>query len=414
MIIDLGGFMKIPVLSVALSSGFIPIFSHAAAIEKSDQSILPFLESNHYVELSYAELYADVSGRVQNQQQLQQIGVQNFSTGNLVDNYYFTNVAAKFQIHPQLSFGVIYDQPYGVDLNYDYHPQSMLGKQTIESTNLKLKSESISMLVGYQPTLNWNLYTGAVYQQFEGDLDVFGPSYSVMSGYQANFKQSSGHGWLAGLSYQIPEYALKTAITYRSKITHQSTVSESIFDQALNIVPAAKTQITTPQSVNLDIQTGLTPKNVLYSNLRWVNWKDFEIQPHQFGAVVDLVEQQYPDLFKPFNLIDYNNDQWSAKLGLAHAFTDQWVSLTDLSWDSGSGNPASTLNPSDGFYGFGLGALYKFHKQGFVAYGLKYFKFNKAEVKKLDTSNPITQNGTLSAVSNNNAFVHGIKIGYHF
>lgn len=297
--------MKIPLLSVALSSGFIPILSYAAAIGKSDQSILPFLESENYLELSYAELYADVSGRVQNQQALQQIGVENFSTGNLVDTYHFTNVAAKFQIHPQFSFGVIYDQPYGVNLNYDYHPQSMLGKQTIESTNLKFKSESISMLVGYQPTLNWNLYTGAVYQQFEGDLEIFGPSFSVMSGYQANFKQSSDHGWLAGLSYQIPEYALKTAITYRSKITHQSSVSESISDQALNVVPTAKTEITTPQSVNVDLQTGLTPKNMLYSNLRWVNWKDFEIQPHQFGAVVDYAVQQYPDLIKPFNLIDY-------------------------------------------------------------------------------------------------------------
>ena len=239
--------MKTPLLKIALGSSFIiPIFSYAAAIEKSDQSILPFLESNNYVEISYAELYADVSGQVQNQQALQQIGVHDFSTGNLVDNYYFVNAAAKLQIHPQISFGVIYDQPYGVDLSYDYHPQSNFGRQTIESTHLNFKSESLSMLVGYQPTLNWNIYTGAVYQQFEGELDVFGPSYSVMSGYQAKFKESSGHGWLAGLSYQIPEYALKTAITYRSKIKHQSAVTENIFDQALNVIPSAKTDITTP------------------------------------------------------------------------------------------------------------------------------------------------------------------------
>lgn len=407
--------MKTPFLKIALGSSFIiPIFSYAAAIEKSDQSILPFLESNNYVELSYAELYADVSGQVQNQQALQQIGVHDFSTGNLVDDYHFVNATAKLQIHPQISFGLIYDQPYGVDLSYDYRPQSNFGRQTIESTHLNFKSESLSMLVGYQPTLNWNIYTGAVYQQFEGELDVFGPSYSVMSGYQAKFKESSGHGWLAGLSYQIPEYALKTAITYRSKIKHQSAVTEDIFDQALSVIPSAKTDITTPQSVSLDFQTGLTPKNVLYSNLRWVNWKDFEIQPRQFGAVVDLAVQQYPDLIKPFNLIDYNTDQWSAKLGLAHQFADRWLGLTDVSWDSGAGNPASTLNPSDGFYALGLAGLYKFHKNSFIAYGLKYFKFNKADVKKLDTTNAITQNGTLSAVSNNNAFAHGIKIGYFF
>jgi long-chain fatty acid transport protein len=42
------------------------------------------------------------------------------------------------------------------------------------------------------------------------------------------------HGWLAGLSYQIPEYALKTAITYRSKINHQS-ITRDVSAQALRL-----------------------------------------------------------------------------------------------------------------------------------------------------------------------------------
>lgn len=393
---------------------FVPLFSHAAGMEKSDQSILAFLEPNHYVELSYAGLYADVSGQLPQHEQFKQLGVEDFSTGNLVNNYHFVNAAAKLQMAPQLSFGLIYDQPYGVDLSYEYRPQSFAGKQLLESGQFNFKSQNLSMLLGYQPNTNWNIYAGGIYQQFEGELKVFGANYSAMSGYHAQLKQSSGHGWLAGLSYQIPEYAVKTAITYRSKINHQSAITEDVAAQTLSIIPSAKTQITTPQSVNLDLQTGLTPSNILYGNLRWVNWKDFEIQPRQFGAVVKIAAEQYPELIKPFNLIDYNKDQWSVKLGLAHVFSQQWVATTDISWDSGNANPAGTLNPSDGFYALGLGALYNINPQSFISYGVKYFKFNKAKVSDLDANTSIVQNSTLSEVGHNDAFAHGIRVGYRF
>lgn len=392
----------------------IPILCHSAGMETSDQSILSFLETGNYVELSYAEMYADVAGKVQNQSELQKIGISNFSTGNLVNDYHFANAAAKLQIGPQLSFGLIYDQPYGVDVDYEYKPQSYLGQQRIEATQLNFESENLTMLMGYQPSSRWNIYAGGVYQQLQGHIDLYGANYSILSGYQAKFKQSSGNGWLAGLSYQIPEYALKTALTYRSKITHKSTVTETVSDKAINVVPFAKTEITTPQSVNLDVQIGLTKKNILYSSLRWVNWKDFEIQPRQFGAIVDLAVQQYPQYIKPFSMIAYKNDQVSAKLGLAHILSEQWLTTADFSWDSGSGNPASTLNPSDGYYAFGLGTLYKFHKNSFIAYGLKYFKLNKAEVRNININNPVTQNSTLSAVADNHALGHGIKIAYRF
>lgn len=175
-----------------------------------------------------------------------------------------------------------------------------------------------------------------------------------------------------------------------------------------------KTLITTPQSVNLEIQSGLTANNIVYSQLRWVNWKDFEIQPRQFGAVVDYAAQQYPELIKPFNLIDYKNNQWSAKLGIAHMLSDQWLTTADISWDSGNDNPAGTLNPSDGFYALGLGSLYNINKNSFISYGIKYFRFNKAKVIDLDANNPITQNSTLSKVGRNTAFAHGIRVGYRF
>ena len=82
-------------------------------------AILPIIQKNNYPQVPLDEL----------QEQFKQLGVEDFSTGNLVNNYHFVNAAAKLQIAPQLSFGLIYDQPYGVDLSYEYRPQSFAGKQ---------------------------------------------------------------------------------------------------------------------------------------------------------------------------------------------------------------------------------------------------------------------------------------------
>ena len=57
--------------------------------------------------------------------------------------------------------------------------------------------------------------------------------------------------------------------------------------QAIN--SSGKTTITTPQSVNLDFQTGIMADTVAFANVRWVNWKDFSIQPYKFGKVSEAV-----------------------------------------------------------------------------------------------------------------------------
>lgn len=174
----------------------IPILCHSAGMETSDQSILSFLETGNYVELSYAEMYADVAGKVQNQSELQKIGISNFSTGNLVNDYHFANAAAKLQIGPQLSFGLIYDQPYGVDVDYEYKPQSYLGQQRIEATQLNFESENLTILMGYQPSSRWNIYAGGVYQQLQGHIDLYGANYSILSGYKQNLNKAQEMvGW---------------------------------------------------------------------------------------------------------------------------------------------------------------------------------------------------------------------------
>lgn len=214
-------------------------------------------------------------------------------------------------------------------------------------------------------------------------------------------------GWLAGINYQIPEYALKTSLTYRSKIQHTSQFYEQTSSipaiPVLNLSSAQHISIDTPQSLNLEFKSGITPRNIVYTSLRWGNWKNFKM----VSPLMSL------DKATPVNLVDYQKNQLSATLGFAHIFHQQWTSALDIGMDSGIGNPASTLSPSDGYYSFGVGGFYNVQSNLFIAGGIKYFKLNKAKIET-DEEGAGNLFGVLSSVNNNNAVAYGLKVGYRF
>ena len=381
--------------------------SFAAAFEQSNQTIQSFFEKEHYAEVSFAWTHPNVSGQVQHTEILEQLGIQDFSTGQLANNQLVINAALKLQLHPQISWGFIYDQPFYVDVAYQYSPVFAGEPTEIEAADIEFDSHNLTSIFGYQPDPNWNLYAGLSYQTLEGNLSLVGESFSVFNGYHVQLEQNADWGWLAGMSYQIPEYFFKTSLTYRSVINHQLETTESI---AVGIPTSNFTKVQTPQSINLDIQTGLPSQNIFYASLRWVNWQDFVIQPPKFSAVIDYAALEFPEV-KDIKMIDYQEDLWSAKFGIAHQWPSSMINSFEILWDSGTGNPASTLNPSDGYWGVGLGYFQNFQKHWDIATGLYYLKFQKP---KTDSNASIPQFVGLSAVDDNDVWVVGMKLGYHF
>ena len=261
-------------------------YASAAALESSNQSIQAFFEKGNYAEVALLHVDTNISGQVQHQQNIAELGVQDFSTGNLVNNQHFIQAALKLQPHPQISVALLFDQPYFVDVDYHYSPILSGEPLPIENADIKFDSRNITALIGYQPTQHWNLFTGLSYQSFSGDLKIGTQVDYTFFDYHAHFPKDHAWGWLAGVSYQIPEYAFNTAITYRAKIKHRTNASESFWGFPLEIAPQQATEIETPESVNLDFHTGLPAQNFLYGSLRWVNWQDFKIQPTQFAAIL--------------------------------------------------------------------------------------------------------------------------------
>ncbi|WP_433847239.1 long-chain fatty acid transporter [Acinetobacter proteolyticus] len=496
--------MKLKHLSTAMILATLPATGvFAAALDRSGQSMSAFLQPGNYFEAGLSVLDPTVKG--------QEAGTSATTRkiGDMGDDYYFPSAALKLQLTDNISFGLLYDQPFGADAQYtgnnvfvsnpgsdtvlpvertnalvqkkvsDYLT-SPTGQQQIAglvqggmtpaqaqaavtqgflnspqvkalqaglaeankslgvgNTGVEVDTQNISLVFGYQPIKNVNLYAGGVYQTVKGNVSLRGTAYSIYNGYDADIKETGGAGWLVGAAYQIPEIALKASVTYRSEIDHKVNINEklsvtsaltnnpAVLAGLLGISPAEalaqaqaleegsagkKTKITTPQSVNLDFQTGIMANTVAFANVRWVNWKDFAIQPYKFG----LLSKQIGGLVgRPngFNLVEYSDDQWSVNAGVGRKLNEQWAGNVSVGWDSGAGNPVTTLGPTEGYWNVGVGVQYSPTPATFIAGGVKYFWLGDA---KAQTGAQAGGNEYVAKFEDNNAIAYGLKIGYKF
>lgn len=495
--------MKLNQIAIAIITASTPItMIYAAAMDRSGQSIAGFLQPNNYFEAGISVLDPTVEGKEAD------VSATRRNISDMGDDYYFPSAVIKLQIADKISFGLLYDQPFGAKVEYsgnnifvsdstttildqrlldgmiDQKFASLTAGQKVGlvlqnqgvdlnspagqtqyaqtltaynasdtvknqidvgvkngiknqvdatkvylgkgNTSAEVDSENLSMIFGYQPIKNINLYAGGAYQTIEGKLHLRGQATSVYNGYDAILKKDSSVGWLAGVAYQIPEIALKASITYRSEIDHEANTQENLTSLpalvGLGLISQAtanqikgldtKTKFSTPQSVNLDFQSGIMKDTVAFANVRWVNWKKFELQPAQFGAISKIVGQ-LPSVAQPdgFNLLKYSDDQWSANVGVGRKLTDQWAGNVSVGWDSGAGNPVTALGPTEGYWNLGIGAQFSPTPQTFIAGGVKYFWLGDAQ------GQIASQSGKTSYVADfkdNTAIAYGLKIGYRF
>lgn len=383
--------MKKNVLSVAILS-ILPMTSiFAAALDRSGQSISAFLQPNNYAEVTGGVLFPEVSGK----------DTAGNAVPDMAGSYHQITAAVKLQATKHISVGVLYDQPFGAHAEYEGTNGFTLGGS---GTKVSVQTDNITALVGYQPNEQWNFYVGPQYQRVKGEVDLKGTNYSTLAqGYNPKFDTSGDWGWVAGVAYQKPEIALKASLTYRSEVKIKANTTESVANPTLAAVLGAgqsKTEIVTPQSVNLDFQTGIMKDTVAFANIRWVNWKDFSIQPNVLKNLSTRAGQT-------INLVDYSKDQWSVTAGVGRKFSDKWSGSASVLWDSGAGNPVTTLGPVDGYWGLGLAAQYSPANNYFVAGSVRYFWLGDATAQT-------GARAKAGEFSNNNAIAYGIKLGYRF
>nr|WP_312384523.1 outer membrane protein transport protein [Moraxella sp. CTOTU47579] len=262
------------------------------------------------------------------------------------------------------------------------------------ATNVSISSQNFTGLLGVKlgEKKNIQIYGGPTIQRLEGDVHLRGNAYKTASGYDANFTRDTAYGWMAGIAYLKPEIALKAALTYRSEIDHDVTMTENL--PALGAIGVSnEITITTPKSVNLDFQTGLNPTTLLTAKVRWVPWSDFAIKPKIYGSASGL------------NLVSYDDDAWTAEVGLGKKLSPQLAISGAVGYDSGAGNPITSLGPVEGNWNVGLGAKYNLTPEWAVSGGVKYLMFGDAKAKLPDGS-------IVGDFQDNDGWVYGVRLSY--
>lgn len=267
--------------------------------------------------------------------------------------------------------------------------------QVTGATNVSISSQNFTGLLGVKlgEKKNIQIYGGPTIQRLEGDVHLRGDAYKTASGYDASIARNTDYGWMAGIAYLKPEIALKAALTYRSEIDHDVNVTENLPALGAAGVGTNEITITTPKSVNLDFQTGINPTTLLTAKARWVPWSDFAIKPKIYGSASGL------------NLVSYDDDAWTAEVGLGKKLSPQLAISGAVGYDSGAGNPITSLGPVEGNWNVGLGAKYNLTPEWAVSGGVKYLMFGDAKANLPDGD-------IVGDFQDNDGWVYGVRLSY--
>lgn len=287
-----------------------------------------------------------------------------------------------------------------------------------ENTNVEVRSQSLTGLLGmkFGANKNFQVYGGPVAQRIQADTKLRGLAYGPATGYTSTSNPDMDYGYIAGVSFSKPEIALKAALTYRSEIDHDIQISETYPLAGLRALGAGASpaqaeaaanrssdyEITTPKSVNFDFQTGINPTTLATAKVRWVPWSDFVITPPLYNAV-SISSGLYGD--DGLDLVEYEDDQWQVELGLAKRVAPALAISGTVGWDSGAGDPTTSLGPVDGYYSVGLGAKYNVTKNWAVSAGGKYLWFG-------DAQGALPTDKIVADFQDNDGYIAGVKLSY--
>lgn len=461
----MGANFNLKTLTVALAALSAASIASAAGLDRSGQDITAFLQDGTYAETVYTYIDADVSGKDSSGNKIDDIaedydffryGVkadinETFSIGILYDepfgaaadyngkNDFITNTDADAIIQdftkipnvteayvdgvliPQLQGALTPGNPGGLTAEQLQAAQGQLigleaakGLAAVagEATQVEVHTESITGILGAKFGANkeFQAYGGPVAQRVRADVKLRGDAYSSATGYTTHISNDQDYGWIAGMAYSKPEIALKAALTYRSEIKHNAkafetfplaTAAGATIGVPLSTTRHTDIEINTPESVNFDFQTGINPTTLATAKVRWVPWSDFAIVPSLYNDVSKVATKDD----KGLALVSYDEDQWQVELGLAKRLAPKFAVSGTVGWDSGAGNPVTSLGPIEGYYSVGLGGKYDITENWAVSAGGKYLWFG-------DADGQIPTKQVVSKFEDNDGFALGVKLSY--
>jgi long-chain fatty acid transport protein len=285
-------------------------------------------------------------------------------SGDVAPSYTQLGLAAKMDVNDKISFGLILDQPYGAKVSYD------TAGYPLNTTNAEVNTSSISIVGRYKLNDAFSVHAGVRNVTASGVYDPVGP-------YASTYSAGSDVGYLIGVAYEKPEIAMRVALTYASQ-------TQFALDGTVGDLTA-----TMPQSVNLDVQSGIAANTLLFGSVRWADWSSATIDDTLAG-----------------NLVDYTNDTVSYSLGIGRKFSDTFSGAVTLGYEAGDGLAASNLAPTDGYMSIGIGGTYTRGNMKITG-GLRYVDLGDATTEAVGAFPGASFTG-------NSAVGVGLKVAFSF
>lgn len=320
-------------------------------------------KGTNYLEFSAAAVAPDVNGSL--------LGGR-LRSGNIQASYQSYSLAYKHQYSDRLSWAIIANQPVGADVSY------VAGTPyPFSGSSATIESMAVTGLVKYNLSDRVSAYGGLRAQSMKGNVSIRTVGLPLPPVYDLNVDNDYRLGYVLGAAYEIPEIAMKVALTYDSEIEHSYRDNTGTpFD------------VTIPQAVTLHAQTGIAQDTLLFGSVRWQEWTEFEIRPRDFlGGLVAIASEP--------------SDIWTYEIGLGRRFSENWSGVVSLGYEEDLGDTVGNLSGKDGYASVGLAVIYE-TADWEVRTGVKYFDVGGART------------GIGADFTDNDALAVGMTVGLRF
>ena len=90
---------------------------------------------------------------------------------------------------------------------------------------------------------------------------------------------------MGGVAYEVPEIALRVALTYFSDVKLGMSGTEGLSPGAGGANPtmtATNFNVTMPETILLEAQSGIAADTLLFGSVRYTAWDGFSITPNRY------------------------------------------------------------------------------------------------------------------------------------